>query len=125
MRTLLILAATAGLLAACGDKADDTAAAGGPVVAAPQGPANEAVDTTPTTGDAAQTAGANSYTEAQAKSAIESAGYTGVSALKQDTAGLWQGMATKDGRELAVSVDFKGSVTAMTPTPPNAPAAAR
>lgn len=63
MRTLLILAATAGLLTACGEKPADTTTAAtdaGPVVAQPEGPANEAVDTKPTTGEAAQTVGANS-----------------------------------------------------------------
>lgn len=123
MRTLILLAATAGLLAACGQAANDTAAADkgdNPVVAAPEGPGNEAIDTRPTTDEAAQAAAANSYTEGQARSAIESAGYTNVSALTKSGNGLWQGTATKDGQTLQVSVDFKGSVVSMTPTTPNA-----
>lgn len=126
MRTLILLAAAAGLLAACGQPANDTAAADkgdNPVVAAaPEGPGNEAIDTRPTSDEAAQAAAANSYTEGQARAAIESAGYTNVSALTKSDNGLWQGTATKDGQTLQVSVDFKGSVVSMTPSPttPNA-----
>jgi len=118
MRTLILLAATATLLAACGEPVNAPAAADkgdNPVVAAPRGPGNEAVDTTPTRDDAAQTVAANSYTEGQARTAIESAGYTDVSALTQSGTGLWQGTATRDGQALSVSVDFKGVVTATTP----------
>ncbi|MET0272629.1 MAG: hypothetical protein ABW360_06530 [Phenylobacterium sp.] len=109
MKTMIALAAAAGLLAACGQKAEDNTA--GPVVSAPEAPANAAVDTTPTTGETAQTPGANSFTEDQARGAIESAGYTGVSALTQDTQGLWKGKATKAGAEVDVSVDYKGAVS--------------
>ena len=70
---------------------------------------------------AAQAVAANSYTEGQARSAIESAGYTNVGTLTKSGTGLWQGPATKDGQTLQVSVDFKGSVTAMTPTPGRGP----
>jgi hypothetical protein len=111
MKTLVTLVAAAGLLAACGggDKAgaDRTE---GPVVSASEAPRNDAVDTTPTTGETAQTPGANSFTEAQARSAIEGAGYTAVGALTQDAQGVWQGKATKGGAETTVSVDYKGAV---------------
>jgi hypothetical protein len=114
MRSLIIVAATAGLLAACGQKSDDAAAerTDGPVVSAPEAPVNPPVDTAPTA-DAAQTPGASSFTEAQAKGAIESAGYTGVSALTQDAQGLWKGTGTKDGKSVSVSVDYKGAVSAQ------------
>ena len=111
MKTMIALAAAAGLLAACGQKAEDNTA--GPVVSAPEAPANAAVDTTPTTGETAQTPGANSFTEEQARGAIESAGYTGVSALTQDAQGIWKGEATKGGAKAQVSVDYKGAVTAQ------------
>lgn len=58
---------------------------------------------------------ANSYTEGQARKAIESAGYAEVSALTQSGTGLWQGTAKRDGQTLSVSVDFKGAVTATPP----------
>lgn len=115
MKSLTTLAAAAALLAACGPKSEpaEPSRTEGPVVSASEQPRNEAVDTTPTTGETGPTPGASSYTEAQAKSAIESAGYTAVGALTQNTNGLWQGMATKDGKEASVSVDYKGAVTAM------------
>jgi hypothetical protein len=110
--TLLGLAAVAGLLSGCGQsnggQGDNTQ---GPAVSTSEAPRNPAIDTTPTTGDAPLTPGANSFTEAQARSAIESAGYTNVSALTQNEAGFWQGKASKSGTEMDVSVDYKGAVT--------------
>ncbi len=101
------------LLAACNQKtAENTDRTNGPVVSASEQPRNEAVDTQPTTAETGPTPGANSYTEAQAKSAIESAGYTAVGPLTQNADGLWQGKASKDGIETQVSVDYKGAVTA-------------
>ena len=44
---------------------------------------------------AAPVAGANSFTEGQAKSKIEASGYTNVSGLKKDDNGVWTGTATK------------------------------
>lgn len=114
MKPLLPLAASALLLAACSggdaDKAegDNTA---GPVVSSSEAPRNDAVDTTPTADGATQTPGANSFTEGQAKGAIESAGYTNVGALTQDAQGVWKGSASKDGAQVNVSVDYKGAVT--------------
>jgi hypothetical protein len=56
--------------------------------------------------------GANSFTEGQAKSRIESMGYANVSELKQDNEGIWRGKAMKDGRSVVVSLDFQGNVSA-------------
>ena len=111
-RTLVTAAAAAGLLAACsgGDQAG-AARTEGPVVSTSETPRNDAVDTTPMTDPAAQTPGANSFTEAQARSAIEGAGYTAVGPLTQDAQGLWKGKATRAGAETDVSVDYKGAVT--------------
>ena len=58
----------------------------------------------------APAAGANSFTEGQAKSRIENNGYAGVSGLKKDNDGVWRGKATKDGKTVDVSVDFQGNV---------------
>lgn len=63
-----------------------------------------------TTNPAAPVPGANSFTEGQAKSRIESSGYTNVSALKKDDNGIWTGTAMKDGRQVNVRVDFQGNV---------------
>ncbi len=110
LRTVSAVAIAAALLVACGPKTDDTA---GPAVSTSESPRNAAIDPSPITGDPGTTPGANSFTEAQAKGAIESAGYTGVSDLKQGEDGVWMGMATKDGKEAAVTVDYKGSVKPM------------
>lgn len=62
---------------------------------------------------AAPLPGANSFTESQARSRIESMGYTGVSALAKDGQSIWRGSATKDGKSVSVAVDFKGNVVAQ------------
>lgn len=113
IKPLITLAAAAALLAACGQKTEPGDRTEGPAVSTSEAPRNTAVDTTPTTGEAGPTPGASSYTEAQARSAIESAGYTAVGSLTQNANGLWQGKATKDGKETSVSVDYKGAVTAQ------------
>ncbi len=119
IRPVMALAATAALLAACGNKAEkaETGQAAdttqGPVVSTSETPRNDAVDTTPTADGSTQTPGANSFTEGQARSAIEGAGYTDVGALTQDAQGVWKGQATKGGAKTTVSVDYKGSVTAQ------------
>lgn len=64
----------------------------------------------PKTDDKAPVAGANSFTEGQAKSRIEGAGFTQVTGLKKDDQGVWRGSATKNGKQVPVSVDFRGNV---------------
>ena len=59
---------------------------------------------------AAPVPGANSFTEGQARSRIESNGYTSVSDLKKDDNGIWTGTATKGGQKVNVRVDFQGNV---------------
>jgi len=64
-----------------------------------------------TTNPAAPVPGANSFTEGQAKSKIESQGFTNVSGLKKDDNGIWTGSATKGGNKVNVRLDFQGNVT--------------
>jgi negative regulator of sigma E activity len=73
-------------------------------------PNNPAVNTTGTNNSQAPVAGANSFTEGQAKSRIESNGYNSVSSLKKDDNGVWRGKAMKDGKAVDVSLDFQGNV---------------
>jgi hypothetical protein len=61
----------------------------------------------------APVAGANSFTEGQAKSRIESNGFSNVTELRKDDQGVWRGKATKDGRTVGVSLDFQGNVTSQ------------
>jgi hypothetical protein len=60
----------------------------------------------------APVAGANSFTEGQAKSRIEEKGFKNVSDLKKDDAGVWRGKADQNGKAVNVSVDFQGNVVA-------------
>jgi hypothetical protein len=123
MRSLVVVLAGAALIAACGKPSEK--------------PGNPPVDTTPAqeTGTAA---GASSFTEGQARGAIEGAGYANVTELVQNDQGVWTGKATKDGKTVPVSVDYRGSVVESTgqptgdtgaggPTPPGqaAPAPAK
>ncbi len=60
----------------------------------------------------APVAGANSFTEGQAKSRIEDKGYRDVSGLQKDGNGVWRGKAVQNGKSVNVSVDFQGNVVA-------------
>jgi len=72
-----------------------------------------AVATPDSQNPAAPVAGANSFTEAQAKERIEEAGYTDVKGLKLDDKGVWQATAMKDGKSVSVTLDYQGNVTAQ------------
>ena len=76
----------------------------------PTAPHNPAVKTTKGNNPGAPVAGANSFTQREAKSRIESRGFSNVSALKKDKAGIWRGKARKDGKVVNVSLDFEGNV---------------
>ena len=79
---------------------------------AQSGPNNPAVNTTGTNNANAPVAGANSFTEGQAKSRIEAGGYSDISELKKDDNGVWRGKAKKEGKSVDVSLDFQGNVIA-------------
>ena len=60
-------------------------------------------------------AGANSFTEAQAKSRIEAAGYSNVSGLIKGEDGIWRGKASKGSTTMGsttadVALDYQGNV---------------
>ena len=57
-------------------------------------------------------AGANSFTESQAKKRIEDKGFTSVTELKKDDAGGVCCKAQQSGKLMTVSVDFQGNVVA-------------
>jgi hypothetical protein len=99
-RSLLILCA--GLML--------TGAASAQNPPAQPGPNNNAVNSAGQNNSNAPVAGSNSFTEGQAKSKIEEAGYTGVTDLKKDDNGVWRGMASKGGSSTNVSLDFQGNV---------------
>jgi hypothetical protein len=56
-------------------------------------------------------AGANSFTENQAKDRIEKAGFTEVTGLRKDDQGIWRGRAKRGDQQVNVALDFRGNVT--------------
>lgn len=112
LKTILALSATSILLTACGNSDTAEAPVEGPAVSTAEAPANPAIDTQENSEKAALTPGANSFTEGQAKEAIEKQGYTVSGPLTQDAQGIWMGQASKSGAAATtVSVDYKGVVT--------------
>lgn len=81
---------------------------------AASGPGNPAVKTTEGNNPnaTAPVAGANSFTEGEAKSRIESRGFTNVTALKKDDQGIWRAKAQRQGKTVDVALDFQGNVYA-------------
>ncbi len=97
-----ILLICAGLIAATAASAQNQPAK--------SGPNNNAVNSSGQNNSNAPVAGRNSFTESQAKTKIEQAGYTKVTDLKKDDNGVWRGKASKGGSTTAISVDFQGNV---------------
>ncbi|MBQ0821197.1 PepSY domain-containing protein [Microvirga sp. HBU67558] len=54
--------------------------------------------------------GANSFTEAQARSRLEAKGFSNVTELRKDDQGIWRGKAQRDGKSVSVGIDYKGTV---------------
>jgi hypothetical protein len=102
MTSLLLLAA---VLPASAQTSSPPAnrAANTPAINSPNSPPNPG----------APVAGANSFTEGQAKSRIEEKGFKNVHELKKDDAGVWRGKADQNGKTVTVSVDFQGNVVAQ------------
>jgi hypothetical protein len=73
-------------------------------------PGNNAVNSSGVNNSTKPVEGANSFTEAQAKSRIEGVGYSEVSNLTKDDKGIWRGKGTKNGKAMDISVDFQGNV---------------
>jgi hypothetical protein len=60
---------------------------------------------------AVQRSSIHALTADQAKSQIESEGYSNVSALRRDTKGIWRGKALKDGSPVNVTIDADGKIS--------------
>ena len=75
-------------------------------------PANTPVVTTSpdSKNPAPPVAGANSFTETQARSRLEAGGYTNVSGLTKDDQSIWRGKATKGGALVDVALDYQGNI---------------
>jgi hypothetical protein len=79
---------------------------------AASGPQNPAISGSTSKQVEAPVKGRNSFTEGEAKSRIESNGFSDVSGLAKDDDGVWRGKAMKDGRRVEVSLDYQGNVVA-------------
>jgi len=79
---------------------------------AADGPSNPAVRTEEGNNAAQPVAGANSFTEGEAKSRIEARGFANVSELRKDDQGVWRGKAMRDGKSVDVALDFQGNIFA-------------
>ena len=55
--------------------------------------------------------GANSFTEGQARSRIEAAGFSNVTDLTKDDQGIWRGRGMRNGQQVGVALDFTGAVS--------------
>jgi len=80
------------------------------------GPATESGQRAVTVDEGTRTAatpqpGANSFTEGQARSRIEAAGFTDVTELQKDDQGIWRGRGRRGGQTVSVALDFQGNVT--------------
>jgi putative membrane protein len=85
------------------------ATSAGGAVSPPQ--ANGAINSDGNTNASNVAPASNSFTEAEAKSHIEKAGYTDVQNLTKTPDGLWTGQAKMGGKTVDVALDFKGAVT--------------
>lgn len=74
-------------------------------------PAATTQHTEPRTG-AAPVAGANSFTEGQARARMADAGFNDVQELRLDEQGIWRGRAMRGGQQTGVALDYQGNVTA-------------
>jgi hypothetical protein len=93
-------------------KAEKAPAAPQATAPAAKGPQNPAVRTEEGNNASRPVAGANSFTEGEAKSRIEAKGYANVTELKKDDQGIWRGKAQQNGRSVTVALDFQGNVFA-------------
>ena len=82
-----------------------------PVVSGTGSATNNAVNTAPANNSGAPVAGANSFTEGQARDRIEAKGFTKVTALMLDSKGVWRGKGMKGSQSVDVSMDYQGNVS--------------
>lgn len=70
-----------------------------------------AIATPSTVNPAAPAKGENSFTEEQARSRIEEAGFSNVTGLTLDNDGVWRAEGQKDGTAVTIKMDYQGNIT--------------
>jgi periplasmic protein CpxP/Spy len=73
-------------------------------------PPSSSGSTTTMPGASGSAGATSSMSMSSVKSKIEANGYSNVTNLKQDATGDWTAKATKGGKQVALSVDSKGTV---------------
>ena len=103
-------------LVACLGFAVSAQAQTSPPVGGSDAKGNAPLKTAHTVNDGSAKPGANSFTEGQARQHILNSGYTTVTGLTKGKDGVWRGMATRNGAQMSVAMDFKGNVTDVSST---------
>ena len=88
-----------------------TAFAQSPPVGGPDAKGNAPLKHMHTVNDGSAKPGANSFTQGQAQQHIVNSGYSNVTGLTKGKDGVWRGMASHNGAQVNVAMDFKGNVT--------------
>jgi periplasmic protein CpxP/Spy len=110
---MVMIMTLAGALVAGAALAQSEQRQGNPAVKSPQPNSDQSSFRGAAGGDAGSArleAGSNSFTESQARSKIEQAGYQNVTDLRKDEQGIWRAKAQKGGQTVSVGLDFKGNV---------------
>jgi len=77
---------------------------------AAQGERREGAERSTIVQPSALEAGANSFTEGQARARLEEAGFTNLQELNKDNQGFWRARATQGGNQTDVAMDFRGRI---------------
>ncbi len=110
---LVVIMTLAAALSAGAALAQGEQRQGNPAVKSPQPNSDQSSSRGAAGGDlgsARLESGSNSFTESQARSKMEQAGYQNVTDLKKDDHGIWRAKAQKGGQTVSVGLDFKGNV---------------
>ena len=122
MKSATPIAAALALMVVGAAQAQTTTTPSGATSPSPAAPSNGAANKSDSTAPAAVStadnprttaapvAGANSYTEGQARARMEEKGFGNVTDLKKDDKGIWRATAMKDGKSTTVALDYQGNV---------------
>ena len=110
MRAFFVAAAAVSLVVANAFAQAPQAPATKQIPPAASEPGNPAIKGTDRNTATAPVAGANSFTEGEAKSRIEARGFANVTQLRKDEQGIWRGKAQRNGTMIDVALDFQGNV---------------
>lgn len=71
-----------------------------------------AIATPETSNPGAPVQGKNSFTEEQARTRLEKAGFKDITYLQIDAQGVWRASAVKDAKPVQVVLDYQGNIVA-------------